>query len=99
VERNVATTVRLEKLDAASIEFFLRQENVVLLGITPQRDNRLVLQQEKHVPNLAFFSQVDELLLDAQPGGVIDSAELYDRNHFRRRSTLINADSGTQNPI
>ncbi len=50
-----------------------------------------MFEQEEDVTDLFRFAQGDELLLQAQAGGVVNSAELDDRDHnsVRRGSTRI----------
>ena len=45
-----------------------------------------MFEQQQDVADAAFFAQFDEALLQAQAGGVVDGAELEDRDHERLRN-------------
>ena len=82
MESHIAAAVAFEALDSALGEPFRRRDHVGSFGIAAQRDDRLVLEQQKHVADFFFFAQSDKLLLQAQARGVIDGAELDDGDHF-----------------
>jgi hypothetical protein len=76
VESDVAAAVAFEKFDAALGEEFGRGDYIGRFCVTAQRNDRLVLEQKQDVANLFFFSEIDQLLLQAQAGGVVNGAEL-----------------------
>ena len=78
VEGDVASAVAFEKLDAALGEEFGRSDHVGGFRVAAQGDDRRVFEQQQDVADLLFFAQCDELLLQAQAGGVVDGAELDD---------------------
>jgi hypothetical protein len=41
-----------------------------------------MFEQEKNVAHVFFFAESDQLLLQAQTCGIVDGAELDDRDHF-----------------
>jgi hypothetical protein len=76
VEGNVAAAVAFEKLDAALGKEFGRGDYVCGFRIAAERDNRRMFKQQQHVADFFFLAQSDQLLLQAQAGGVINGAEL-----------------------
>ena len=81
VEGYVAAAVAFEEFDPTLLQEFRRGEYVRGFGIAAQGDYRFVLQQEKDVADFFFFAEGDQLLLQFQAGGVIDSAELDNGDH------------------
>ena len=65
MEGDVATAVAFEEFNTAFGEEFRGCDYVCGFGIAAQRDDRLVLEQEENVANFFFFTQGDELLLEA----------------------------------
>lgn len=78
VEGDVSTAIAFEDLDAALGKEFRRGDHVCCFGIAAERDHGRVFEQEQHVADLLFFSQRDQLLLQAQAGGVVNGPELDD---------------------
>ena len=78
VERDVAAAIAFEYFHAALGQQFGRSDDVFLLGIAAESDDRRVFEQKKNVADAAFLAQFDQALLQAQAGGVIDGAELED---------------------
>ena len=78
MESHVTAAVGFEDFDTALGELFGRSENVFRFGISSERDDRRVLQQQKNVTDEAVFTQVDKPLLQLQTGGVIYDVELAD---------------------
>ena len=72
VIRDVAAAAGLVHVDPAARELGPRDEDVLLLRSAPQRDDRLVLQQEERVAHLAADSRLHHALL--QGVGVARSA-------------------------
>jgi hypothetical protein len=81
VESDIAAAVAFEKFDAALRKHFGGCDYVRGFGVAAQRDDWLVLEQEKDIADLLFFAQHDQLLLQAQAGGVVECPELDDGNH------------------
>jgi hypothetical protein len=65
VEGDVATAVAFEEFNAAFGEEFRGCDYVCGFGIAAQRDYWLVFEQEEDIANFFFFTQGDELLLEA----------------------------------
>jgi len=76
VEGYVSAAVAIEALNAASSEQFVRCDYVRGFGVAAERDHRRVLEQQQGIADASFLSQVDQLLLQAKAGGVIERAEL-----------------------
>jgi hypothetical protein len=53
-----------------------------------------VFQQQERVADLVFFAEIDQRLLQAQPGDIINPADLENRNNqeISRGLTRMNAD-------
>ena len=78
VEGDVAAAVAFVQLDAALGEEFGGGNYIRGVGVAAQRNDWFVFEQEKDVADLFFFAQGDQLLLQAEAGGVVDGAELDD---------------------
>ena len=79
---HVATTIAFEYFDASLCELLRRSEYIPGLGVSTQRNHRRVLEQQQDIADTIFFAKVHELLLQTKARGVIDSAELEDRDHI-----------------
>ncbi len=93
MEGDVAAAVAFEKLDAALGKEFGRGYDVCGFRVAAERDDGRVFQQEKDVADLLFFAQSDQLLLQAQAGGVVDGAELDERNQIQTVSPRRHRDT------
>jgi hypothetical protein len=78
VEGDVAAAVALEEFDATLLQEFGRCDDVRGFGIAAERNDRPVLEQQKHVADFFFFTKRNQLLLQTQTGCVVDGAELDD---------------------
>ena len=93
MKRDVPAAVAFEYLYPALSEQFGRSNDVGGFGVAAERDHRRVLKQQQHVSNAAFLAQSYQLLLQAKPGRVIDSAELENGDQILCHGlTLMNAD-------
>jgi hypothetical protein len=81
VEGHVATTIAFEDFYTALGQQFWGGQNVFLFGIAAESDDWGVFEQQQNVTDAAFFAQFDQALLQAQACGVVDGAELEDRDH------------------
>jgi len=97
VKCNVTTAIALEDFDAALGKEFRGSDHVCGFGVAAQRDHGRVFEQEEYVANLFFLAQSDELLLQAEPCGVVNAAELDDGDQIRfaRAHTEINQNNFT----
>jgi hypothetical protein len=76
VEGDVTTAVAFEKFHAALGEEFRRSNHVGSFRVAAESDHRRVFEQEQNVADLLLFTQVNELPLQAQAGGVVNGSEL-----------------------
>ena len=74
VESDIASPVGFKYLGAQMAQALRRKENVFAVGVTPQRVNRRMFQQEERVANVASLSRNDPQMLEAQAVLVIDNA-------------------------
>lgn len=81
MKRDIAAAIALEELDAASGKLIGRSKHVGSLGVASERDDGSVFEQQQHVADLACLAQLDQRTLQPQTFGVIDDAELDNRNH------------------
>ena len=83
MEGDVSAAIALEQVHSALRQQFGRGNYIGTFSVAAERDHRLVLKQQKDVADLFFLPQCDELLLQAKTGGVVDGAELdeRDQNH------------------
>ena len=81
VEGHIAASVALEHLDTLFSKFFRRSNHIRTVGVSAKSDDWTVLEQKQYVANSALFAQVDQPLLQAQSGGVINCSELDDGDH------------------
>ena len=93
VEGDVAAAVAFEELNAALGKEFGRGDYVRGFGVAAERDDGRVFEQEQDVADFFFFAQGDELLLQAQAGGVVDGAELDDRDQILIATDLRGSES------
>ena len=49
-----------------------------LLAVAAESDDRRMFEQQQDVADASFFAQLDQALLQAEAGGVVDGAELED---------------------
>jgi hypothetical protein len=91
VEGHVATTIAFEYFYTALGQQFWGGQNVFLFGIAAESDDWGVFEQQQNVTDAAFFAQFDQASLQAQACGVVDGAELEDRDH-RLLGLRINTD-------
>ena len=82
VKGDIAAAVAFEQLDAALGKEFGRSDYVCGFRVAAERDDRRVFEQEQDIADLFFFAQRDQLLLQAQAGGVVDGAELDEEIKF-----------------
>src|ERR1035438_4875154 len=68
MEGDIATTVALEKFNAALGEEFRGGSHIGGFCVAPESDDRRVFEQQQNVANLFRFAQVDQLLLEAEGG-------------------------------
>ena len=87
MEGDIATTVALEKFNAALGEEFRGDGHIGGSCVAPQSDDRRVFEQEQNVANLFRFAQLDQLLLEAETRGVVNRAELDDSDQIRTASS------------
>jgi hypothetical protein len=87
MEGDIATPVAFKKFDAALGEEFRGGSHISGFGVAPESDDRRVFEQEQDVANLFRFAQLDELLLEAETGGVVNRAELDDSDQIRTASS------------
>jgi hypothetical protein len=80
VESDIPTTVTLRHLHCAPLEKLRRSKDVSPLCVATQGNDCRVFEQEKNVADAPFLAQFDEALLQAQARGVVDRAELEDRD-------------------
>ncbi len=80
VESNVSAAIAFVKLYAALGQEFGRCNHIGSLRIAPESNDGGVLQQQQHIADLLRFSQLNQLLLQAQTGGVVNGAELDERD-------------------
>ena len=78
MEGDIATTVAFKKFNAALGEEFRGGSHIGGFCVAPESDDRRVFEQQQDVANLFRFAQVDQLLLEAETSGVVNSAELDD---------------------
>ena len=76
MEGDVATAVAFEELDTSLGEELGGRNYIRRFRVAAQCDDWRVFEQEKHVADLFFFAEGDELLLQAKARGVINGAEL-----------------------
>jgi hypothetical protein len=76
VEGYVASAVAFEELDAALGQLFRRSNYVCGFRVAAESDDGRMFEQKQDIADLLFFAQVDQLLLQAQAGGVVNGAEL-----------------------
>ena len=76
VEGDVAAAVAFEELDSALGEGFGRSDYVCCFRVTSQCNDGFMFEQQQDIANLVSFAQVDQLLLQAQAGGIVNGAEL-----------------------
>jgi hypothetical protein len=82
MEGDIATAVAFKKFNAALREEFRGGGHIGGFGVAPERDDRRVFEQQQDVANFFRFAQVDQLLLEAETSGVVNSAELDDRDQI-----------------
>ena len=101
VESYIAAAIAFENFNATLHELFGWGNDVGGLGVATQRDHRCVLQQQKQVADLAILAEFYKPLLQAQSGGVIESAELEDGNQetFRHGFAPINTDQAPSSSV
>ena len=80
VESNVAAAVALEDFNPALGKEFGRREDIFRFGIAAEGNDGRVLEKKNNVADAGFFAERDELFLQAERRGVIDGAELEDRD-------------------
>jgi hypothetical protein len=78
---NVASAIALEHLDPASGQNFRRSQHIGRLGIAPERNDGSVFQQQQHVADPGRLAQINQFLLQAKAGSVIELTEFDDGNH------------------
>src|SRR5207253_1037067 len=68
-----------------------RGEYIPGLGVSPQRNHRRVLLQQEDIADTILFTKVHQFLLQAKACGVVDYAELEERDHIapRQLQTII----------
>ena len=96
MEGDVTAAIAFVKLDVALGQEFGRCNHVGSFRIAPESDDGGVLQQQQHVADLVRFSQFNQLLLQSHTGGVINGAELDERDQcaFAWGVTRIHGDQG-----
>ena len=82
VEGDVASSIAFVQLDSSLLEEFGRRNYVCGFGVPAQGDYRLVFEEEQEVADLSLFAEGDQLLLQAETCGVVDDAELDDRDQI-----------------
>jgi hypothetical protein len=82
MKRNIAAAIALEKLYPSLRQQVWPSYYISLLSVATERDYRCVFKEEENVSNPAIFAQINKLLLEAEPGGIVDGAELENRNHL-----------------
>ncbi len=80
VKGNVAAAIAFVKLDATLGQEFGRCNHIGSFRIAPESNDGGVFQQQQHVADLLRFSQFNQLLLQAQASGVVNGAELDERD-------------------
>lgn len=82
MKRYVTAAIAFEDIDSTHGQLLGRNENIRGPGIAPKRDYRRVLKEQKHVANLPGLAQFDKFLLQTHAFGVVERAEVDDRDHF-----------------
>src|SRR5580700_11805651 len=78
---NIATAIALGHLNSARCQRIRRSQHISRPGIASKSNDWRMFEQQQHVANLASLAQIDQLSLDAKAFGIIDLAELDDRDH------------------
>lgn len=86
MEGDIATTVALEKFNAALGEEFRGGSHIGGFCVAPESDDRRVFEQQQNVANLVRFAQVDQLLLEEETSGVVNGTELDERDQIQTAS-------------
>ena len=86
MEGDVTAAVTLEYFHAPPGQQLGRGHDVLLLAVAAESDDRRVFEQQQDIADAAFFAQVDEALLQAEAGGVVNRSELEDGDHGRLRN-------------
>ncbi len=73
--RDVPSPARLEDLDTAARQLIARQQDVLRVGAPAEGHHRLVLEQEKGVPDGAADALVEQLLLQCVRVAVTNAPE------------------------
>ena len=76
------SAVAIEDLHPALCQNLRRRKHICSVGVATQRDDRSVFEQKKYVADSALFALLDELLLQAEAGSVVDGAELDEGDHW-----------------
>ena len=84
MKSHIPATITLEEFNPALDEGFGRSQHVHGFCVSSEGDNRCVLQKKKRIADAAVFAKCYQFFLQAQSGGVINGAELEDRNQIIR---------------
>ena len=81
---DVSAAIDLVNLDTAVGEEFIAGENVGARGVASHGEDRRVFEQNERVADAVLVARFDELLLDVESGGVVDTAEMDEvEDHWR----------------
>lgn len=79
---DISSTVAFENFDAALGKQLGQGDYVCRFRVAAEGYDRRVLKQQERVTNAAFFAEGNELFLKAETGGVVNRAELEDRDQI-----------------
>ena len=77
---DIPAAIALVHLDPASRQRIGGSEHMDRLGVTSQRNDGRMFQQQQHVADLPSLAQIDQFPLQAQPFAIFKLPELDDRN-------------------
>ncbi len=72
VKSDVTAAIAFEESNTAGTQRLGRCQNVCRICITPQCDDRGVLEKKKRIPNLARLAQFDKTPLKVEPFSIVN---------------------------